>query len=66
MHRVVWCPPDALPMSVGAAPGPRRPPAGNIYRAFEHEVEAQAGKGIDPNAAAILIGDAEYLIAHCP
>jgi hypothetical protein len=40
--------------------------AGNIYRAFEHEVEAQSGKGIDPAAAAILIGDADYLIAHCP
>jgi hypothetical protein len=29
-------------------------------------VEAQAGKGIDAIAAAIMIADAEYLIATCP
>jgi hypothetical protein len=41
-------------------------PAGNIYAAFINEVMAQIGKGITPAAAAILIADAQYLIAHCP
>jgi hypothetical protein len=41
-------------------------PAGNIYQAFINEVNAQTGKGITPAAAAILIADAQYLIAHCP
>jgi len=40
--------------------------AANIYQAFIHEVAAQSGKGIDAVAAAILIADAQYLIAHCP
>jgi hypothetical protein len=40
-------------------------PAGNLYGAFIHEVEAQSGKKIEPMAAAILIADAEYLIANC-
>ena len=40
--------------------------AANIYNAFINEVQAQTGKGIDPTAAAILIADAQYLIAHCP
>jgi hypothetical protein len=40
--------------------------AANIYRAFINEVEAQTGKAIDTAAAAILIADAQYLIAHCP
>jgi polyhydroxyalkanoate synthesis regulator phasin len=38
----------------------------NIYLAFINEVRAQTGKNVDPAAAAILIGDAQYLIAHCP
>jgi hypothetical protein len=38
----------------------------NQYRAFIHEVMAQSGKAIDPVAAAIMIADAQYLIAHCP
>jgi hypothetical protein len=29
-------------------------------------VQAQTGKGITAAAAAILIADAEYLIANCP
>ena len=41
-------------------------PAGNIYGAFINQVMAQTGKGITPAAAAILITDAQYLIAHCP
>lgn len=40
--------------------------AGSIYGAFVNELEAQAGKGVDAAAAAIMIGDAEYLVAHCP
>ena len=41
-------------------------PAGNIYGAFIDQIMAQTGKGITPAAAAILIADAQYLIAHCP
>jgi len=40
--------------------------AANVYSAFEHEVQAQRGKSVSASAAAILIGDADYLIAHCP
>ena len=36
------------------------------YDAFVHELNAQAGKGIDAAAAAIMIADARSLIAHCP
>ena len=42
------------------------PVAANHYDAFIHELNAQAGKGIDAAAAAIMIEDAQYLIAHCP
>jgi hypothetical protein len=41
-------------------------PAGNVYAAFINEVSAQTGKKITPAAAAILIADAQYLVAHCP
>ena len=41
------------------------PTAINIYNAFIHELNAQSGKGVDPTAAAIMIADAEYLIANC-
>jgi len=37
-----------------------------LYNAFIHELEAQSGRGVDAAAAAIMIGDAQYLIAHCP
>ena len=40
--------------------------AQNIYGAFINEVQAQTGKAITPFAAAILIADAEYLMANCP
>lgn len=40
--------------------------AGIVYGSFISQVMAQTGKGITPTAAAILIGDAQYLIAHCP
>jgi hypothetical protein len=39
--------------------------AANIYNAFINELQAQSGKGVDPAAAAIMIADAQYLIAHC-
>ncbi len=39
--------------------------AGNQYGAFINEVRAQTGKTITPIVAGILIGDAQYLIAHC-
>jgi hypothetical protein len=40
--------------------------ANNIYQAFINELNAQSGKGVDAAAAAIMIGDAHYLMAHCP
>lgn len=40
--------------------------ANNNYQAFINQVTAQIGKGIDPVAGAIMIADAQYLIAHCP
>ena len=40
--------------------------AASIYEAFIREVSAQSGKGVDAAAAAIMIADAQYLIAHCP
>src|SRR5215471_4357946 len=38
----------------------------NNYSAFINELNAQSGKGVDANAAAIMIADAQYLITHCP
>jgi hypothetical protein len=40
--------------------------AANLYQAFIDELQAQSGTGVDPVAAAIMIADAQYLIAHCP
>jgi len=40
--------------------------AANVYVAFINELQAQSGKGVDAAAAAIMIADAQYLIAHCP
>jgi hypothetical protein len=40
--------------------------ADNIYQAFINELQAQSGKHVDAAAAAIMITDAQYLIAHCP
>src|SRR6266542_820653 len=40
--------------------------AAHIYQAFINELQAQSGKGVDAAAAAIMIADAQYLIAHCP
>lgn len=40
--------------------------AANDYQAFINELNAQSGKGVDANAAAIMIADAQYLITHCP
>jgi len=40
--------------------------AANIYSAFIAELQAQSGQGVDASAAAIMIGDAQYLIANCP
>jgi hypothetical protein len=38
----------------------------NNYAAFINELNAQTGKGVDANAAAIMTADAQYLITHCP
>ncbi|MDQ5851288.1 MAG: hypothetical protein M3380_04310, partial [Chloroflexota bacterium] len=35
------------------------------YKAFILEVQAQSGKKVNAIAAAIMIADAQYLIAHC-
>jgi FIMAH domain-containing protein len=40
--------------------------AANIYRAFVRDLQAQSGKGVTAQAAAIMIADAQYLIEHCP
>jgi hypothetical protein len=40
--------------------------AANQYNAFIDALQAQAGQGVDANAAAIMIADAQYLIANCP
>jgi hypothetical protein len=40
--------------------------AAKIYQAFINELNAQSGTGVDATAAAIMIADAQYLIAHCP
>jgi hypothetical protein len=40
--------------------------AQNIYEAFIQQLEAQSGKGVNAEAAAIMIGDAQYLIDNCP
>jgi hypothetical protein len=42
------------------------PNATTIYLSFISEVQAQTGKKITALAASIMIGDAQYLIAHCP
>jgi len=39
--------------------------AANIYRAFINELQAQSGRGVDATASAIMIEDAQFLIAHC-
>ena len=38
----------------------------NNYEAFIQQLQAQSGNGIDAAAATIMIGDAQYLVAHCP
>jgi len=40
--------------------------AANNYRAFINELQAQLGKGVNADAANLMIADAQYLIAHCP
>jgi hypothetical protein len=40
--------------------------AANIYHAFINALNAQSGKGVDAIAAASMIANAQYLIAHCP
>jgi hypothetical protein len=40
--------------------------AANNYNAFINELNAQRDKGVDANAAQIMIADAQYLITHCP
>ena len=42
------------------------PNAATIYTSFISELQAQSGKKVSAQAAAIMIADAQYLIAHCP
>ena len=40
--------------------------AAQRYQTFIQELHAQSGNGVDADAAAIMIADAQFLIAHCP
>jgi len=40
--------------------------ANQVYQSFISELVAQSGKKVSKTSAAILIADAQYLIAHCP
>lgn len=40
--------------------------AANSYQAFINELQAQSGKGVDADAASVMMDDANYLISHCP
>jgi hypothetical protein len=40
--------------------------AATIYQAFIKNLKARSGKDVAAAAAAIMIADAQYLIAHCP
>jgi hypothetical protein len=40
--------------------------ANEVYQSFISELSAQNGKKVTPQAAAIMVADAQYLIAHCP
>jgi hypothetical protein len=40
--------------------------ANEVYQSFIGELVAQTGKKVSATAAAIMIADAQYLIAHCP
>jgi hypothetical protein len=40
--------------------------AATIYQTFIKNLNALSGKGVTAAAAAIMIADARYLIAHCP
>jgi hypothetical protein len=40
--------------------------AARIYQSFINNVKAQSGKHIAPATAALLIGEAKFLIANCP
>lgn len=40
--------------------------AAHLYNAFINQLSALAGNGVGAGAAAVMIGDARYLIAHCP
>ena len=41
-------------------------PSGGMYQAFIDELSAKADKRISDGEAQVIIGDAQYLIAHCP
>ena len=40
--------------------------AAKVYQSFINDLQGQSGNGVDATAAAIMIGDAQYLITHCP
>jgi len=55
-----------LDAAAASRAGGRCGTASNQYSAFINELQAQAGKGVDATAAAIMIADAQYLIVNCP
>jgi uncharacterized repeat protein (TIGR01451 family) len=40
--------------------------AADIYQTFIAELQALSGNKVSVTAASVMIGDAKYLIAHCP
>ena len=40
--------------------------ANEVYQSFISELISQSGKKVSQTSAAIMIADAQYLIAHCP
>lgn len=40
--------------------------AASLYQSFIRQLQAQSGKNVDADAAAIMIADAQFLISHCP
>jgi hypothetical protein len=55
-----------LAAAAAARAGGRCSRAARIYQAFINQLDARSGNGVDAVAAAIMIADARYLIAHCP
>jgi len=55
---------DKINVAINKMDQGKTKPAGNILNALINHINAQAGKHISQEAAAILIADAEYIIAN--